>query len=187
VRRPFDQQFALKVFQPANRPYLEVREEWLREAERLYRLRHPNIVYVFDYFEAGGLFYLILERCDHSLEDMIGTPFTDRLVVELMRQLLFAAQFLNDNELVHNDLHAGNVLMVQGEPLVCKISDLGIALDMYGQYAVRPTVVHHRIMAPEVLAGGYNTSRAICTSSACSCTPCTPASIRSIFLPGTPR
>jgi len=156
---PYDQQFALKVFQPANRAYHEVRDEWLREAERLYRLRHPNIVYVFDYFEAGGLFYLVLERCDHSLEDMIGTPFTDRLVVELMRQMLFAVQYLSDNELVHNDLHAGNILLVQGEKLICKVSDLGIAQEMYGQHAVRPTVVHHRIMAPEVLASGYTTKQ----------------------------
>jgi eukaryotic-like serine/threonine-protein kinase len=156
---PFDQQFALKVFQPANRPYLEVRAEWLAEAERLYRLRHPNIVYVFDFFEADGLFYLVLERCDHSLEDMIGTPFTDRLIVELMRQLLFAIQYLANNEIVHNDLHAGNILVVQGDRLTCKISDLGIAQELYGQYAVRPQVVHHRIMAPEVLAGGYTTKQ----------------------------
>lgn len=156
---PFDQQFALKVFQPANRPFEEVRGEWMGEAARLYRLRHPNIVYVFDYFEAGGLFYLVLERCDHSLEDMIGRPFTDRLVVELMRQLLFAIQYLADNDIVHNDLHAGNVLLVQGDRLTCKLSDLGIAQEMYGQYAVRPPIVHHRIMAPEVLAGGYTTKQ----------------------------
>lgn len=156
---PFDQRFALKVFQPANRPFEEVRAEWMGEAARLWRVRHPNIVYVFDYFEASGLFYLVLERCDHSLEDMIGTPFTDRLVVELMRQLLFAIQYLADNDIVHNDLHAGNVLLVQGDHLVCKLSDLGIAQEMYGQYAVRPPIVHHRIMAPEVLAGGYTTKQ----------------------------
>jgi serine/threonine-protein kinase len=156
---PFDQQFALKVFQPANRQYQDVRDEWMREAERLYRLRHPNIVYVFDFFEAGGLFYLVLERCDHSLEEMIGTPFTDRLVVEVMRQLLFAVQHLSDHEIVHNDLHAGNILLVQGDKLTCKISDLGIAQEMYGQQAIRPTVVHHRIMAPEVLSLGYTTKQ----------------------------
>ncbi|MEZ4227013.1 MAG: protein kinase family protein [Polyangiaceae bacterium] len=156
---PFDQSFALKIFQPQNRPYQEVRTEWLREAERLFRLRHPNIVYVFDYFEQGGYFVLVLERCDHTLDSMLTQPFTDRLVVEIMRQLLFAIQYLADNEIVHNDLHAGNVLMVQGERLACKLSDLGIAQEMYGQYAVRPDVVHHRIMAPEVLAGGYTTKQ----------------------------
>jgi serine/threonine-protein kinase len=156
---PFDQSFALKVFGPGNRSIDEVRADWLREAGRLYRLRHPNIVYVFDYFEANGLFYLVLERCDHSLEDMLGTPFTDRLVVEIMRQLLFAVQYLADNEIVHNDLHAGNILVMQGEKLVCKISDLGIAQELYGQHAVRPPIVHHRIMAPEVVASGYSTKQ----------------------------
>lgn len=156
---PFDQSFALKVFQPQNRPYEQVRGEWVSEAERLYRVRHPNIVYVFDYFEHQGLFYLVLERCDHSLESMLGRPFTDRLVVEVMRQLLFAIQYLADNEIVHNDLHAGNVLIVQGPNIICKLSDLGISQEMYGQYAVRPQVVHHRIMAPEVAAGGYTTKQ----------------------------
>lgn len=155
---PFDQSFALKVFRPAHRPYQQVREEWMTEAARLYRLRHPNIVYVHDYFEASGLFYLVLERCDHSLEDMLGVAFTDRLVVEITRQLLFAVQYLHDSGVVHNDLHGGNVLMVQGAELPkCKLSDLGIAQELYGRRVVRPALVHHRIMAPEVVAGGYST------------------------------
>jgi len=156
---PFDQSFALKVFHAGDRPYHKVRADWIREAGRLWRLRHPNIVYVFDYFEADGLFYLVLERCDHSLEEMLGIPFTDRLVVEITRQLLFAIQYLSDNQIVHNDLHAGNILVVQGDRLVCKISDLGIAQELAGQVAARPSIVHHRIMAPEVAAGGYTTKQ----------------------------
>ena len=156
---PFDQAFAVKVFLPAERPYEVVRDDWLREAGRLHRLRHPNIVYVHDYFEADGLFYLVLERCDHSLEDMLGRPFTDRLVVEIARQLLFALQYLSDNEVVHNDLHAGNILVVQGDRPICKLGDLGIAQELYGRPGVRPSIVHHRIMAPEVLAGGYSTKQ----------------------------
>lgn len=156
---PFDQSYALKVFVPEDRPYEQVRAEWLREAERLWHLRHPHIVYVHDFFEANGTFCLVLERCDHSLEDMLGTPFTDRLVVEVSRQLLFAVQYLADNELVHNDLHAGNILVVQGDQLMVKVSDLGVAAELWGQPAVRPTVVQHRIMAPEVAAGGYSTKQ----------------------------
>jgi serine/threonine-protein kinase len=156
---PFDQRYAIKVFYPGQRPYEEVHAEWLREVERLYRLRHPNIVYVHDYFESEGLFFLVLERCHHSLEEMLGdAPFTDRLVVDVMRQLLFAVQYLADNQIVHNDLHAGNVLVVQGAELVVKISDLGIAQELYGSMA-RPALVHHRIMAPEVAAGGYSTTQ----------------------------
>jgi eukaryotic-like serine/threonine-protein kinase len=156
---PFDQSYAVKVFLPADRPYEELRAEWLLEADRLFRLRHPNIVYVHDFFEADGLFYLVLERCDHSLYDMLGTPFTDRLTVEVSRQLLFAIQYLADNEVVHNDLHAGNILVVQGQRLLVKLSDLGIAHELYGQTAVRPPIVHHFIMAPEVAAAGYSTKQ----------------------------
>lgn len=156
---PFDQPFALKLFRPGERPYSEVRAEWQKEAERLYRLRHPNVVYVFDYFEAQGLFYLVLERCDHSLSDMLGRPFTDRLVVDLSRQILFALQYLSDCEIIHNDLHAGNVLVVQSDPLTLKLSDLGVAQELAGQRAVRPQLVQHRIMAPELIAGGYTTKQ----------------------------
>ena len=156
---PFDQPFALKLFRAGERPYSEVRAEWQKEAERLYRLRHPNVVYVFDYFESQGPFYLVLERCDHSLSDMLGRPFTDRLVVDMSRQILFALQYLSDNEIIHNDLHAGNVLVVQGDELTLKLSDLGIAQELSGQRAVRPQLVQHRIMAPELAAGGYTTKQ----------------------------
>src|SRR5687768_15238549 len=158
---PFDQSYALKVFWSGHRPLEEVRTEWLREAERLWRLRHPHIVYVHDFFESDGLFYLVLERCDHTLEQMLGTPFTDRLVVEISRQILFAVQYLADNEIIHNDLHAGNILAVQGErmSITVKISDLGIAQELFGQGAVRPALVQHRLMAPEVAAGGYSTKQ----------------------------
>jgi len=156
---PFDQPFALKMLRPGEHPYSEVREVWQREGERLYRLRHPNVVYVFDYFESQGLFYLVLERCDHSLSDMLGRPFTDRLVVDLSRQILFALQYLSDSEFIHNDLHAGNVLVQQGDSLVVKLSDLGIAQELSGQRAVRPALVQHRIMAPELVAGGYTTKQ----------------------------
>ena len=156
---PFDQPFALKMFRPGERPYSEVRAEWQKEAERLYRLRHPNVVYVFDYFESQGLFYLVLERCDHSLSDMLGRPFTDRLVVDMSRQILFALQYLSDSEIIHNDLHAGNILVLQGDELTLKLSDLGIAQELSGQQAVRPQLVQHRIMAPELVAGGYTTKQ----------------------------
>jgi serine/threonine-protein kinase len=156
---PFDQEYAVKVFWPGQRPPEQVREQWLREAERLYRLRHPNIVYVHDFFETESLFYLVLERCDHSLEDMLAQPFTDRLVVEVARQLLFAVQYLSDHQIVHNDLHAGNVLVVQGKGLTVKISDLGIAQELCAEPSVRPDIVQHRIMAPEVAAGGYSSKQ----------------------------
>jgi serine/threonine protein kinase len=153
---PFDQIYALKMMRPANRPYAEVQTEWAREVQRLLSLRHPNVVYIFDAFEEGHLFYLALEKCDHALEEMLGIPMQEGLVIELARQLLAAVQFLHDNDVVHDDLHPGNVLISHGNdrPIV-KISDFGISTELRGMPAIRPNVVHHAIMAPEIIATGY--------------------------------
>jgi serine/threonine-protein kinase len=153
---PFDQNYAVKMMRPANRPYVEVHAEWAREVQRLLSLRHPNVVYIFDAFEQGNLFYLALEKCDHALEAMLGIPMQEGLVIELARQLLAAVQFLHDNDVVHDDLHPGNVLLVHGDdrPIV-KISDFGISTELRGMPAIRPNVVHHAIMAPEIIATGY--------------------------------
>ena len=157
---PFDQSYAVKLFRPSNRPYAEVHAEWSREVQRLLSLRHPNVVYIHDAFEQDSLFYLALERCDHPLAAMLGLPMQDGLVLELARQLLAAVQFLHDNDVVHDDLHPGNVLIVDGKdrPIV-KISDFGISYELRGLPAIRPNVVHHAIMAPEIIATGYTSKQ----------------------------
>lgn len=87
---------------------------------------------------------------------MLGIPMQEGLVIELARQLLAAVQFLHDNDVVHDDLHPGNVLIQDGKdrPFV-KISDFGISTELRGMPAIRPDVVHHAIMAPEIIATGY--------------------------------
>jgi serine/threonine-protein kinase len=157
---PFDQGYAVKMIRPANRPYAEVHAEWVREIQRLLSLRHPNVVYIHDAFEQGNLFYLALERCDHPLSAMLGAPLREGLVLELTRQLLAAVQFLHDSDVVHDDLHPGNVLISHAaDRPVVKISDFGISHELRGAAAIRPDVVHHAIMAPEILATGYTSKQ----------------------------
>jgi serine/threonine-protein kinase len=157
---PFDQVYAVKLIRPANRPYGEVHAEWVKEVQRLMSLRHPNVVYIHDAFEQGNLFYLALERCDHPLSAMLGHPLQEGLTLELARQLLAAVQFLHDHDVVHDDLHPGNVLIShdRDRPVV-KISDFGISHELRGQPAIRPDVVHHAIMPPEILATGYTSKQ----------------------------
>lgn len=156
---PFDQIYAVKMVRPANRPYAEVQAEWAKEVQRMFSLRHPNVVYIYDSFEENHLFYLALERCDHPLKAMLGTPMQEGLVIEMSRQLLAAVQFLHDNDVVHDDLHAGNVLITHTDRPVVKIADFGISNELRGMAATRPNVVHHAIMAPEILATGYTSKQ----------------------------
>ena len=156
---PFDQGYAVKMIRPANRPYAQVHAEWVSEVERLMTLRHPNVVYIYDAFENGNLFFLALERCDHSLAAMLGVPMQEGLVIELARQLLSAVQFLHDRDVVHDDLHPANVLITQLDRPVVKISDFGISQELRGAPAIRPNVVHHAISPPEVLTNGYTSKQ----------------------------
>jgi serine/threonine protein kinase len=156
---PFDQIYAVKMMRPANRPYADVHAEWVKEVQRLMTLRHPNVVYIYDAFEQNYLFFLALERCDHPLTAMLGTPMQEGLVIELARQLLAAVQFLHDADVVHDDLHPGNVLITHADRPIVKISDFGISHELRGASSVRPNVVHHAIMAPEILATGYTSKQ----------------------------
>jgi serine/threonine-protein kinase len=156
---PFDQLYAVKVIRPANRPYQDVQAEWARETQRLFSLRHPNIVYLYDAFEQDLLFYQALEKCEHALSDMLKTPMQEGLVIELARQLLAAVQFLHDQDILHDDLHPGNVLVSHQDRPVLKISDFGISAELRGAPAIRPNVVHHKIMAPEILTSGMTSKQ----------------------------
>jgi eukaryotic-like serine/threonine-protein kinase len=156
---PFDQVYAVKMIRPAHRPYAEVHAEWAREVQRLLSLRHPNVVYIYDAFEQGNLFYLALERCDHPLTAMLGRPMQEGLTIELARQLLAAVQFLHDNDIVHDDIHGGNVLITHADRPIVKLGDFGISHELRGLSSIRPNVVHHAIMAPEILATGFTSKQ----------------------------
>ena len=156
---PFDQRYAMKVLRPTGRPIEKVREEWSSEVRRLLQLRHPNVVYIHDAFEWQGMFCVALEWCDHTLKEMLEQALQEELAIELSRQMLAAVQYLHDWDLVHDDLHPGNVLIQQADRPIVKISDFGISAELYGATTVRPEVVHHAIMAPELLAVGYTSKQ----------------------------
>ncbi len=156
---PFDQLYALKMLRPSNKPYQAVKDEWVREMQRLESFRHPNIVYIHDAFEDNYLFYLALERCDTSLRNLASAPLPDPLFLEITRQLLLALAYLHDSGLVHSDLHSGNVLVSQLErhPIV-KLTDFGVAHQLDGSTNwYRPQVANPKIIAPELLTAGYTT------------------------------
>src|SRR5205823_10371525 len=96
------------------------------EAEAVARLRHPNVVQVYDSGDAGGLPFLSLEVCAGSLADQLdGTPWPPRRAAELVATLAGAVEAAHRAGVVHRDLKPGNVLLAEdGTP---KITDFGLA------------------------------------------------------------
>ncbi len=97
------------------------------EAESVARLRHPNIIQIYDIGEADGLPFVALELLDGgSLGDRLrGDPQPGRRGAELMITLARAVQVAHDAGIIHRDLKPGNVLYTSDGEL--KITDFGLA------------------------------------------------------------
>jgi serine/threonine protein kinase/tetratricopeptide (TPR) repeat protein len=97
------------------------------EAEAVARLRHPNIIQIFEIGEADGGPFVSLELLEGgSLDDRLaGTPQRGADAAELMITLARAVQVAHDAGIVHRDLKPSNVLFTDdGTP---KITDFGLA------------------------------------------------------------
>jgi serine/threonine-protein kinase len=104
------------------------KERFQREAEAVARLRHPNVVQIYDVGEADGRPYFTMELVDGGslAQKLAGTPQPARQAAELVVTLARAMQAAHECcGLVHRDLKPGNILLAaDGTP---KISDFGVA------------------------------------------------------------
>ncbi|MCD7722007.1 MAG: protein kinase [Prevotellaceae bacterium] len=105
----------------------EYKKKFIREANNLSKLRHPNIVKVLESFEANGTVY-------YSMEYIAGSSLDDRLVssgklseveaVDFAREICSALQFMHSNGMLHLDLKPQNVMARFGHAVLV---DFGLA------------------------------------------------------------
>lgn len=126
-----DAEIALKTIRPiAPRP-TEVVARFRREAEMVSRLRHPNIVRVFDYGFEHDL-YLAMELLNgYPLSDILDgvQGISMRRAIAIAQGVLSALTEAHSLGIVHRDLKPENVYLVQledGREMV-KVLDFGIA------------------------------------------------------------
>ncbi|HEY7328718.1 MAG TPA: tetratricopeptide repeat protein [Gemmataceae bacterium] len=97
------------------------------EAEAVARLRHPNIVQVYEVGEHNGLPFFSLEFVEGgSLHGkMEGKPLTPQSAAKIMVALCQAMHFAHEHNIIHRDLKPANILLTpDGVP---KITDFGLA------------------------------------------------------------
>jgi serine/threonine-protein kinase len=126
------------------------------EAEAVARLKHPNIVQIYEVGEREGCPFFSLEYLDGgSLAIKLrGTPLTAREAAQLMQTLANAVHYAHQNGLVHRDLKPANILLTaEGTP---KISDFGLAKQVdsdAGQTRTGQILGTPSYMAPEQASG----------------------------------
>lgn len=133
VYRAFDQtlnrETALKILnvQRAANPG-DVRR-FQREVKVAQRLRHPNIIDIFEYGEVDGFAYLAMEYMPGgSLGERYANPVAQTLgdSAEILKTISAALDFAHAQGVLHRDLKLSNILISAHEQLT--LSDFGLAL-----------------------------------------------------------
>lgn len=126
------------------------------EAEAVARLRHPNIIQVYDVGEVDGCPFFSLEYVEGgSLGDKFqGTPQIPEQAAELISIVAEAMHAAHMEGIIHRDLKPGNILLTAaGQP---KIADFGLAKQVEGQssHTVSGSIIGTpSYMAPEQADG----------------------------------
>ncbi len=118
---------ALKLLAPerAEDPQFAARFE--KEAHALAALNHPNIVGVYDFGQAGGFYFLLMEFIDGvNLRQLLRSKrLSSKEALNIVPPVCQALQCAHDHGIVHRDIKPENLLIDKAGTV--KIADFGIA------------------------------------------------------------
>jgi serine/threonine-protein kinase len=123
-----DRPVAIKVLFPEFATDPAFVERFRREATAAANLNHPNIVGVYDWGEAEGTYFIVMEFVDgRSLSQILRAegPLHPDAVADLGADVAAALGFAHRNGVVHRDVKPGNVLVDNHRQV--KVADFGIA------------------------------------------------------------
>ncbi|MBQ8607880.1 MAG: serine/threonine protein kinase, partial [Bacteroidaceae bacterium] len=126
-----DEQFSqMTVLSEGGRRTVEhFRKKFLREAETIFNLNHPNIIRIFDVFEENGTAYYVMEyHANGSLADklktMNGAPLPETDALRYTKQVADALAYIHEQKmpaieneevkkrsLRHLDIKPGNIML----------------------------------------------------------------------------
>ena len=105
------------------------RSRFEQEAVAIARLRHPNILTVYDHGEDDGVAYIVTEFIEGgTLADQLGKPLPADYVAQVLGPIASALDYAHARGVVHRDLKPSNILLASdGTPI---LGDFGLALMM---------------------------------------------------------
>jgi serine/threonine-protein kinase len=159
-----DREVALKILHPELVRTADGRRRFEREAELARRLRHPHIVFLYDYGSDGaGMCFIAYEllRGKPLSAELHGTNgLSGHRVASIASQLLKALADAHALGIVHRDVKPSNIFLTEyaGERDYVKLLDFGIAKDLSAAESSRLTQTGQTLgtpsyMAPEQILG----------------------------------
>jgi eukaryotic-like serine/threonine-protein kinase len=111
-----------------------------REAKLMARVSHPNILSIFDFGEADGRPFLVMEYVEGGdLRRRLapGNPMSAEQVRSILMPVGEALAYLHRHQIIHRDLKPENILLHDGDNP--RVSDFGIAVLRAGAGALTRT------------------------------------------------
>jgi serine/threonine protein kinase/signal peptidase I len=126
-QKQLDRIVALKILPPQAAGGPGFAERFTREARALARLNHPHIVTLYEFGQADGLFYFLMEFVDGVNLRLLLTAsrMASREALAIVPQICEALQFAHDTGIVHRDIKPENILLDKKGQV--KIADFGVA------------------------------------------------------------
>jgi tRNA A-37 threonylcarbamoyl transferase component Bud32 len=122
-----DRAVALKILSPESGVDSAFADRFTREARALAKLNHSNIVGIYDFGDADGLFYFLMEYVDgmNLRQLMQAGRLEPQQALAIVAQICDALQYAHDEGIVHRDIKPENILLDQRGRV--KIADFGLA------------------------------------------------------------
>src|SRR5437899_2263410 len=122
---------ALKVLSPEFAAHPIRMERFRREARHAAKLRHENIVAIYEFGDADGMYYLALELIDGidlhehiAREGQLDPEETREILIQAAKALSHA----HAEGIVHRDIKPSNILLAhQEDQLLVKLTDFGLS------------------------------------------------------------
>src|SRR6185369_1560623 len=118
---------ALKLLAPERVQDVKFADRFTREAQALAALNHPNIVTVYDFGQAGGFYFLLMEFVDGvNLRQLLRSrKLAPAEALAVVPPICEALQYAHEHGIVHRDIKPENLLLDKNGRV--KIADFGIA------------------------------------------------------------
>ena len=129
-------------------------DRFIREAQLLNKIDHPNIVKLYEIGTEQGIIFFTMEYVEgQSLAELMDQyVFSEDHIAHFIIQMCQGLSVIHSNGITHRDMKPGNILVTEDGQV--KISDFGMAREKFSRLTAENQIVGSVCyMAPEIWRG----------------------------------